>query len=76
MRGRRIDFSRQMPLVVLARRGQPVPTEPADSIVVYDDPDPLYRMPRKGFRYVIASPPTLGVWAAAVERGIPMGEGL
>lgn len=70
-----------MPLVVLARcpeegKAHAVanPTEAAVTFVATDDPEPMLKMPRKSFAYTVASPPTLAVWAAAVERGVPLGD--
>ncbi len=80
MKGRRIRFDRRMPLVVLARtreegiaHAEANPTDAAVTWVATDDPEPMHKMPSKSFAYTFASPPTLDVWAAAVERGIPLG---
>lgn len=70
-----------MPLVVLARcpeEGKAYadanPTDAAVTWVATDDPEVLNVMPLKSFAYTIASPPSLAVWAAAVERGVPLGD--
>ena len=81
MKGRRIRFDRRMPLVVLARtreeglaHAEANPTDAAVTWVATDDAEPMHKMPLKSFAYTIASPPTLAVWAAAVERGVPLGD--
>lgn len=72
-----------MPLVVLARRpedGQATLRRHLGSRpvqVVTHDVEELLKLQREGFLYTFASPnspPTLEVWAAAVERGIPLGD--
>jgi hypothetical protein len=81
VKGRRIRFDRFMPLAVLARNHEEGrayaaanPTDAAVTFVATDDPEPMLKMPAKSFAYTIASAPTLAVWAAAVERGVPLGD--
>ena len=70
-----------IPLVVLARTREDglayaaaQPTQAAVTCVVTDNAEPLHKMPLKSFAYTFVSAPTLAVWAAAVERGIPLRE--
>jgi hypothetical protein len=73
---------RQSPLVVLARnvdegseRARQFVARGIGPVTVFtDDPKALLAAPRDSFRWVIESPPTLAVWAAAVERGSPFKE--
>jgi hypothetical protein len=81
MRGRKVRFG-PAPLVVLARnvaegndRARQFAARGIAPVSVFtDDPTQLLAAERASFRWVIESPPTLAVWAAAVERGIPFKE--